>query len=154
MREVPIIGYPKGFESTAWFGLLRLPYVDMESLELGVEELMSEPNRLIYGVIAPYSDENIEFNLRCASRVRDRFPKLTVYTAVPKFKARDNISNLISAGFIHICIPLYLGKQEYDHYFQFIQPDIIDSAVLHVAGGQFSSDQWNREEWTWSKDQL
>lgn len=153
MKEIPILEWEDVLSTNGDDYILRLPYSDMESIEVKMEEI-EEKEDTIYGLLAPYSPENVEFNIRCAARIRDRFPLSCVYIAVPMFKTYDRIKTIFQAGFAHIAVPYYLGGIEYDHYFQFIQPEMLNKMTLHIAGGMFTSECWNLERWTWSKEKL
>lgn len=133
--------------------ILRLPYIDIDTMELVLNDYFAAGDN-IYGLLAPYLPENVEFNIRCSARIQDRFPNTKVYTAVPIYKTYERIKTIYRAGFSHIAIPQYLGGVQYDHYFQFIQPDELDKMTLHVAGGKFDSELWNKENWSWSEEVL
>ena len=132
--------------------LVRVPYEDMNRLEEVINKQIKNWGP-IHGLIAPYST-TIAFNLRCAARFQDRFPDQKIYAVVPGEKNFDTIKTIFRAGFSNIVIPLYLGGVQYDHYFQFIQNEDLDKMTLHVAGGKFDSELWNRDNWSWSKEGL
>jgi hypothetical protein len=133
--------------------LIRLPYMDVDSLVEGVKYRESQ-GLDIFGVLAPYSEDNVEFNVRCASIMRDKLPGKLVYAGVPWFKTYHSLKTLLRAGFDRIAIPQYLGRTQYDHYFQFFQEQDLCKVYLHVAGGKFDAPTWNLEHWTWSEERL
>ena len=153
MDNIPITEWEDESYVDNEHNLLRLPNISMDTLELCLEDCFAAQDP-IYGLIAPYSHENVEFNIRCAARIQDRFPDTKVYTAVPTYKTYERIKTIFRAGFSNIVIPQYLGRVQYDHYFQFIQNRDLDKMTLHVAGGKFDSELWNRDNWSWSREGL
>ena len=154
MINIPILDWGKeadiGIEDPY---IIRLPYLDIDTIELVLTDYFAAGDN-IYGILSPYSPENVEFNIRSAARIRDRFPEQKIYVAVPVYKTYERLKTIFRAGFSNIVVPFYLGGVQYDHYFQFIQADDLDKMTLHVAGGKFSSDTWNKENWTWSREVL
>lgn len=155
MKQISILEWEDASVGYTSPMLLRLPYQDIENLDEYGHLLLKKWGPL-HGIIPPYSHDNIEFNIRCAARILDRFTDVAVniYVAVPSFKTYERIKTIYGAGFRNIVVPKHLGKVEYDHYFQFIPNETLDNLTLHVAGGEFSSPTWNRENWTWSKERL
>jgi hypothetical protein len=133
--------------------ILRLPYYEMNSLEESVRFLIAQSGSF-YGIISPYEEFNLEFNIRCAARIKDRLNNEIIYCAVPTLNPREKLQTIYRAGFKHIVVPRYLYNYEYDHLFSFVDRNTLDEVILHVAGGEFSSSTWNKENWSYSEEVL
>lgn len=152
MLKIPIIElFPADPKRLIFPAILRMPYQEKETL---IDAVNVMDNGNIYGILAPYSSDSIEFNIRCAARVQDAFPTKTVYTTPPFAKARNVIKTLAEAGFKNIAVPYLYGKQEYTYCFQFVEERIMKTLTIHSAGGKFSETGWQKENWTYSEEQL
>lgn len=151
MREVKLIKLEDTYGAQDPNSILMLPYWAIEDLEERIVEIKKELGTL-FGIVPPYSGHSLEFNIRCAARMRDRLPEDTIYCPVTTGFAREGITSVYHSGFKHILIPRRVFATEYDHFFQTIDKMVLDGVTLHVAGGKFSNEHWNLDRWSWSKD--